>query len=963
MIKSLVCGFVIQVFLCSLVYGAPTGQIAGKVTDKATDTPLAGANVTLQGTSMGDATDLEGEYRIKNVPPGEYTLVVTYIGYEENTVPVRVQVGTTVTKNIQLVYKVVEGEEVEITAQAEGQAAAINQQLRAKTIVNVVSKARIRELPDDNVAESVGRLPGVAVRRSAGEGSRVNIRGMSPKFNSVQIDGQRIPATGQGRRLFYYKGGGGGSQSTLTEDRSVDLSVISSEAVGGIEIFKALTPEQDADAIGGAVNFVTSKAREGFHARINVIPGYISYHNSFKNMKANATASNRFFNNNLGVLFSGAVQRADRSSDNQEVKWILRGAGLQLSKVDLDDTIENRDRYNFNLNFDYEWGNHSEFKFSNMYSRTDREIINRQFQLSLVGNDGEYNSYWGKPTIYVYSSNLHGNHHLPFADIDWGVNYITTVDENDFNYGYGFNQPGVFKSLDFIEEEGPYAATNNATIDLDAWGGAPWGGGTSRREDNNWSAQFNIQREYNLSSSLSGNIKTGAKYRRKDRSLDQEGLKGRWSTFLKKYTADHPSLKVVRENELAMSNFLGAYDPGDFFYGDHPFPITLDYKKPREMFKEYRNIWKEQIADGLNDYNAEESVTAGYLQTELNYKQRLTFLAGARYEYVNNTYTAIKRTDIAEDYFDDSKNEITGSFEDTTATRQYGEWFPQFHLKYSILQDKFSNKGLDVRLAYTKSISRPDFLMLSPKYHRSDGKDLIEKGRTDVKPTTAWNYDVFLTGYSNLGMLTIGGFYKDLDNVVFLYARKARPSDKAPNRYQIVNPQNSDKDNKVWGYEIEFQPNMTWLPSPFDGIVIYGNYSQINSKVYYPWTFYEWNPETFTQTKIDSTRKNKLPGQADNLVNISLGYEKGPFSARFSYYFQDETLEWIGENELIDGWVDEYARLDFSATYNVTRSFTVVLNLNNINNRHDRTYIGIDKLTGSESVYGMRGELGLRYTF
>ena len=963
MSKHFLLGFVIVSIFSSLVYGAPTGQIAGKVTDKATDTPLAGANVTLQGTSMGDATDLEGEYRIKNVPPGEYTLVVTYIGYEENTVPVRVQVGKTINADVQLVYKVVEGEEVEITAQAEGQAAAINQQLRAKTIVNVVSKARIRELPDDNVAESVGRLPGVAVRRSAGEGSRVNIRGMSPKFNSVKIDGQRIPATGQGRRLFYYKGGGGGSASTLTEDRSVDLSVISSEAVGGIEIYKALTPEQDADAIGGSVNFVTSKAREGFHGRVNVIPGYTGYHDSFENIKANATVSNRFFNNNLGVLFSGAVQRADRSRDVQQVNWILRGAALQLSNVDLDDALEKRDRYNFNLNFDYEWGNHSEFKFSNMYSRTDREVINRSFNLSLIGNDGSYSSNWSKPTIYVYSSNLSGDHHLSFADIDWGINYITTVDENDFNYGYGFNQPGVFQSLDFVEEEGPYAASNNATVDLDAWGGSPWGGGKSRRDDDNWSAQLNLQREYSLGSNLSGNVKTGAKYRAKDRSFDQEGLKGRGSVFLKRYIEDHPDLTVVHGNELAMSNFLGAYEPGNFFYGDHPFPITLDYEKPREMFKEYRNIWKEQVADGLNDYTAKESITAGYFQTEINYKQRLTFLGGARYEHVDNKYTAIKRTDIAEDYFDDSKNEITGFFEDTTATRQYGEWFPQFHLKYSILQDKFSNKGLDVRLAYTKSISRPDFLMVSPRYHKSDQKTAIERGRTDLKPTTAWNYDIFLTGYSNLGMLTIGGFYKDLDNVVFLYARKARPSDNVPDRYQIVDPQNSNKDNKVWGYEIEFQPNMTWLPSPFDGIVFYGNYSSINSEVYYPWTYYEWDPETFTQTKIDSTRKNKLPGQADNLVNVSLGYEKGPFSARFSYYFQDETLEWIGENELIDGWVDEYARLDFSATYNITRNFTVILNLNNINNRHDRTYIGVDKKTGSESVYGMRGELGLRYTF
>ncbi len=946
----------------SFSIAAANGQIRGVVTDSKTGEPLPGANITIEGSSIGAATSLEGEYIIPNVPPGTYTLIVNFIGYERKTRDIQIQPKERLTEDFELTYKVIEGEEVTITAQAEGQLRAINQQLRSNTIVNVVSSERIRELPDDNAAESVGRLPGVAIRRSGGEGQRVNIRGMSPKYNSITIDGERIPATSQGRRLFYFKGAGGGSVSTTTEDRSVDLSVISSEALGGIEVYKALTPEQDADAIGGSVNFVTRKAPQGLNIRANALGAYTGYHDSFENAKTNASISNRFLDNKLGVLLAGSFQRADRSRDVQAANWILRGAGVVLSNVDLDDTIELRDRYTVNLNLDYELSDRTDIMWTNMYSRTDREIINRQYRLSLIGNDGDYNVSWNQPSVYVYSSNLRFNHSLSFADVDWGVNYITTVDENDFNYGFSFSDPGVFQSTSFVENEGPYAASNAATFRESANGGVPWGGGESERNDKNWSAQLNVQRPFTLGSSVNGYVKIGGKYRYKDRNFTSSGLKGRGVNFLNRFTADNPDFKLSRSS-LAISNFLGAYDPGDFFYGDHPFPITLPHETPYNMFQDYRDIWKPRIADGLNNYNAQEAISAGYFQTELNLGKRVTFLGGVRYEHIQNDYVAIKRTDITEDYFDETREDLIGSWSDTTSSRGYGEWFPQFHLRYQVLKSRMEDRGLDLRLAYTRTISRPDFLLISPRYYQSNSKRTIERGRPDLEPTTSWNYDLTLTAYSKLGLFSVGGFYKDLENVSFEYVRQARESDGIDNplRWIVVDPINSTEDNKVYGMELELQTNTRWLPSPFDGIVLYGNYSLFRSEVNYPWTFFRYDPATFSNIRIDSSRINQLPGQANQIVNVSIGYDRGPFSSRLSYYFQDETLDWIGENEEIDGWVDAYDRLDFAATYRITSYMTAVVNVSNIFNSHDRTFIGVNNLTGSEAVYGSRTEFGLRF--
>ncbi len=169
-------------------------SVQGYVRDAKTGEPLLGATVMFVGTSMGAATDMKGKYIIPNVPPGNYTIKVIYIGYEEWKSAITVA-GENFQQDFKLDPVGVMGTEVVVTAQAAGQNAAINQQLSSTQIVNVVSAAKIQELPDANAAESVGRLPGVFVLRSGGEGYEVAIRGLQPKYNEVTIDGIKMGAS------------------------------------------------------------------------------------------------------------------------------------------------------------------------------------------------------------------------------------------------------------------------------------------------------------------------------------------------------------------------------------------------------------------------------------------------------------------------------------------------------------------------------------------------------------------------------------------------------------------------------------------------------------------------------------------------------------------------------------------------------------------------------------------------
>ena len=226
------------------VYALTNVTIQGTVKDAQTGDALPGANVVLVGTSMGASTDITGKYVIHNVSAGAYTLRATYVGYRTAEVSLQVQEGVDINRDFKLVAVSIEGETVVVTAQALGQNEAINQQLAAPSIMNVVSSARIQELPDANAAESVGRLPGVSVLRDGGEGNKVVIRGLSPKYNAITVDGVRMT-------------------STDPSDRSVDLSMISPNMLEGIQVMKAITPDQDADALGGSVDFKMKEAGFG----------------------------------------------------------------------------------------------------------------------------------------------------------------------------------------------------------------------------------------------------------------------------------------------------------------------------------------------------------------------------------------------------------------------------------------------------------------------------------------------------------------------------------------------------------------------------------------------------------------------------------------------------------------------------------------------------------------------------
>ncbi len=371
------------------------------------------------------------------------------------------------------------------------------------------------------------------------------------------------------------------------------------------------------------------------------------------------------------------------------------------------------------------------------------------------------------------------------------------------------------------------------------------------------------------------------------------------------------------------------------------------------------------LADG-DDYELVEEVSAGYIMTEINVGRFLMFLPGIRYEHTDADMTG-RKTSVGEEFFEPDLDQPYVT--DTTATARYSRWFPMFHTRVR------PTSWFDIRLAYTKSLSRPPLHWMLPKKKVHGTAQTVEFGRPDLQPQISENYDIFLSFYSNtIGLLTIGGFYKEIDDLIFeRQGHKIVDAEEegfTPDLQGLTldRPENNPFMTKVRGWEVEWQTNFNWLPSPFDGIVLNANYSHIWSETRFPRSLVlsERIPVfPFVKTTvIDTFRFGDMPDQADDIANIAIGYDKGPFSARLSMLYQGKTLSSVGERPELDGFTADLLRLDLSVKYRLTRHIGLFFNWNNITDEPDESFQQTgNRFPTDREFYGWTTDFGIGYVF
>ena len=190
----------IMTVILSLVHFTYAGDINGKVSGSSSGDFLPGANVMLDGTNYGTSSDRFGNFKIGDVPEGDYTLKVTYVGYGDFSQAVTIA-SEDLTVDVSLDVDYVSMEGVNVTGLAQGQAKALSQQRSAGNIKNIVSRDQMEKFPDQNVADVLQRLPGVALESDHGEGRYVQIRGAEASLNTTTINGVKVPSPEDVRKI------------------------------------------------------------------------------------------------------------------------------------------------------------------------------------------------------------------------------------------------------------------------------------------------------------------------------------------------------------------------------------------------------------------------------------------------------------------------------------------------------------------------------------------------------------------------------------------------------------------------------------------------------------------------------------------------------------------------------------------------------------------------------------------
>lgn len=940
--------------------------VTGVVKEAASGSTLPGAAVIVQGTNYGTITDNYGKYTLTGVEQGA-TIVFSYVGYIDQTSVVDASADNNVKIDASLDYETIGVEEVVVTFQLLGQTKAINEQLNADGNVAVVSEEKMKELPDANAAEAIGRISGISLQRNQGEGSKVVMRGLEPKFSNITVNGVKVP-------------------STDPEDRSVDLSMISPEMLQGIEVFKAPTPDMDGDAVGGTINLRINKAPDAPKLKLKAGGGYNDLRSDWKDYYFSGSYSRRFMDNKLGVIIQGNTERVNRSSDDirTSYKQVFETDSLipatYPSRGDIRVTEEIRKRSGFSSNIDYQLpkGSVSIYGF---YNQTTRDIDRRRNQAVEASELRHYVEHREMKSD-VTSVMLNGDYAFGILKVDGNVAYSKT-NNNTPNYyegqwrisGNAFSDPSLVDEYDIKNwfDLGNFNEENVATRRLEL----------NKREiaEENVSAALNFELPFNLGDSWSLSLKFGGKYNQLDRIRNYGGDYNSWYFNGVSHGADFPGVVTggsgsnlfIYNQTFFMNNYSSEEINGFKFHNAYDVDRVVNwidtYNSPQNGY--YKNF--EESADNMD---LTENILAGYFMFKLKYKKILTVIPGVRIENSDNVYNSYITEKF--DNYDNQTRELV------TNKQQYTEVLPHFHLKFEPAQ------WYKLRFSAAKTLARPNYnyVATSAFVNRAESANEVTQGNPDLKHMTAMNYDLSMSFHSfRYGLFTVGGFYKDIQNIFYPRDGFVLHSDSLTAAYGYpqyqgitLNSYVNSPEARVYGFEIDLQTSLKFLPGAWSGFVFSANFTRLFSETTISGYKLEqgdpvFNPFTGTveypdQTNLLQERKTGIPGQVDMIFNLSAGYEFKGFSVRLSGAHQADYIE---EPQLqTEGINDEYRlafwRWDLALKQKITKNVEVYLNFANLTNMVEEKFISQHRFvnvptskaypstvfTGRTMTYGLR---------
>ena len=958
---------------------AQTGKITGRIIDKQNGEALLGANVIIEGTGIGAATDLDGYYTIYDVPVGTYDLMISYIGYESQRITnVAVIENEMIRMDFALSVRSLEmgSVVVEVDAARSSDSYLLTEQKKSVNMQDAVGAAQMSRAGDSNAAEAAKRISGVTVL----DGKYVYVRGLGDRYTNTEMNGAPVP-------------------SPEPEKRTVPLNLFPTALLESVTALKTYTPDMPGAFGGGNVNIRTKSYPDKMILKASIAATEKSYPKKNHTYLRGSGGSTDFWGFDDGSRDLPSLIPADQklSEWNAELatgaaerKKLLGDIGREFGTDFITESGKAGQPISLGLSFgnrfapgkNLEWGFFANSTFSNDYDYTETAL--NEYSIIEAGLDTTINMDSKKSG---YSTNLGATFSAGvklFNRHKLNAYYVYThTSEQSVNQarGYAFQfDDGLFLKEYYVEK-----SIRNLTLS-----------GTHQFDfliDHRFDWNL-VQGESNLSQP---DFK-GLNYRVKQTEVDGQPVEYyqmdtySWSAGTRDFTrgfdtnqnfdlnynastkdrfGDIYKLKIGYRNQEKTREFSrrafyhkygtkwgGGAIPSDIsvVYDIDDMGTTLVDTNYFDLDTAGTAIPGLMVVEGTQPsdaYESAENMEAAYAMIDvplsfgglLPWLRNIRFIGGVRqedYRLELNPYHPLTGEPFV--------SNITG---DTVfANINEVDYLPSYNLLEQLPRD------VNIRLSHSRTVARAEFREIAPFEFQAFYGDEIVVGFPWLKTTDIHNYDFRVEWYRSAGeLLAFSLFKKDFDNPI--EAALIEASGKIYKTYQ--NAKHADS----WGLELDSRTQLDFIPTKWGltTLLLNGTWTQSEVAVDSMITIFTGYA---VENEATSSRR-PLQGQSDFIINVALDYNnlKG-FNATLSYNTFSKRLISLGVARIPDEYEQPFHSLNLTASQR-WNNFKISAKIKNILN--SQVTLGhkdpVTKEFKTTKVYkpGLSFSLGAAYDF
>ncbi len=858
----------------------------------------------------------------------------------------------------------------------------------ADHLVDAITAEDIGAFPDQNLAESLQRISGVAIDRKSGEGAFVSVRGLGPQFVMTTVHG-RVMASNVA------PGSHDGLGNTNTKSRAVGFNAFQSGLVQAVEIHKSPRADHVEGGLGGFIDIEPRRPLDlgKRHVALSLdatrndladdtAPGVFALYSDVLSDKLGFMISAQFDNRELRSDFIGGSYLGDpRTTTVNGVEMTGYYPALLNSQLHLID----RDRLNISSSLQWQPSDNVDVTFDVLYTdnSSDEARHLRSFRISqghpritdaAVINDNGTGIFTMVSTSGAGAFIEHATEQVDTENFNYGVNVIWQAsDRLTVNFDVSLSETdSPITNRDALMRN----TSTQMTYNMFGPGGMPSMTSMDDLTDvTHWEVvkqsiqkhlvddrqfQTRVDLNYEFDDGWLDALQVGARIYRQERGDTSRYLNSR--AFIRDPVSEHGGVVPFPESDF-LSGLGVLFQPGipnpNFDALQQTFITRPDDIRNGGGF----NTGTEKSLSGFTqqgqfneDINHEDDGDAIYAMVTFSGEVgSIPYSGNLGVRYVDNSTGSIgeQSEPIGVDFSDPSSPEVIVSVpEFLDIGHSYSEVLPSLNLKFDLRDD------LVGRVSVAKVMSRPRFLDLSPRQNVQARPRTMRGGNGELDPTTAVQVDLALEWYfADYSIASIGVFHKDIDAFVqpevtpTPFPGVIDPETNQPLVLTAFRPLNTG-DSELTGVELAFQATFSNLPEPFNGLGVIANWTHIDSGSDFE------NEKTMASYSI--------PGLSENTINFTVFYEKGPWSARVSYNSRDEFLDDI--NGGFSGhpyFVEDYDQIDASVGFILNDNLSFALE--GINLTEEDVYY-FNWLATAEGDYrvnaihtGRRFQFGIRY--